>query len=189
MQCLQYQVSFPIWICSTFLTAPADWRGRVDFFRVCQTMEKVPGGGWVSGLGGRGENRDMRRTGCRPRGQKKSCPEEQLFPPMTRTAKMQGLESPSPALQGDDIIAGPVLSRTFSGPAVKKQFPLVAALVVVQRRRLQGVKGAAQRQPGALPLTPWRCRYCPGQAATTVRAPVRPCAPLGPQRGLRGGGD
>ena len=114
---------------------------------------------------------------------------------MTRTAKMQGLESPSPALQGDDIIADPVLSRTFSGPAMKKKLSLVAALVVVQRRRLQGVKGAAQRQPQRLaldalevPLLSWSGRHNGGGPCPALRPPWPPAGAKG-RGGLRGEGD
>ncbi len=92
-----------------------------------------------------GETRDFWLTGAGGRAQKKSCPEEQLFPPMTRTAKMQGLESPSPALPHHNNLYVRFCQGFFQGATPEKSSPCggLALHAAAEAPRGQGCRIAA----------------------------------------------
>lgn len=92
-----------------------------------------------------GETRDFWLSGAGAGRKKKSCPEEQLFPPMTRTAKMQGLESPSPALPDHNNLYVRFCQGFFQGSPPEKSSPCggLAVQAAAEAPRGQGCRAAA----------------------------------------------
>lgn len=120
---------------------------------------------------------------------KKERPFGRSFPPMSRTARKQGPEGPTPALHGH--------SSTF---VLICQAPVLIAKLAATVSGCWGLPGSpGGSYPGQrehLPPPLFTCAPRPGTDLgaepkgdrNTGLAPNQPCAPRSPQRGRRGGG-
>ena len=149
----------------------------------------MPGGGWVSGPGGRKERREKWRSCFRLGGQKKDRPFGRSFPPMSRTARKQAPEGATPALHGHSNTC-----VRFCQPPI-----LIAELAAT----VSGCWGLPGSPGGSFPgqrehLSPPLITCAPRPAGGTEQSrraigirtqpPHQPCAPPSPSGGRGRGG-